>query len=70
MKDLNPEELQILKDTLKDIGAYLPENKAPYIWDTFNHIREIQEPRPCTCKSSGGHWKRAVDFLYDYAKNK
>ena len=70
MIELNPEELQILKDTLKDIGAYLPENKAPYIWDTFNHIREEQEPRPCTCASAGGHWKRAVDFLHDYAKNK
>lgn len=70
MRELNPEELQILKDTLKDIGAYLPENKAPYIWNTFNHIREVSEPQPCMCASSGGHWKRAVDFLYDYAKNK
>jgi hypothetical protein len=70
MRELNPEELQILKDTLKDIGAYLPENKAPYIWNTFNQIRELQEPQPCLCSSSGGHWKRAVDFLHDYAKNK
>jgi hypothetical protein len=70
MRELNPEELQILKDTLKDIGAYLPENKAPYIWNTFNHIREEQEPQPCTCSSSAGHWKRAVDYLHDYAKNR
>lgn len=70
MKELNPEELQILKDTLKDIGAYLPENKAPYIWDTFNHIRGMQEARPCMCSSSAGHWKRAVDFLFDYAKQR
>jgi hypothetical protein len=70
MRELNPEELQILKDTLKDIGAYLPENKAPYIWNTFNHIREEQEPQPCLCSSSGGHWKRAVDYLHDYAKNR
>ena len=70
MRELNPEELQSLKDTLKDIGAYLPENKAPYIWNTFNHIREEQEPQPCTCSSSAGHWKRAVDYLHDYAKNR
>lgn len=70
MRELNPEELQILKDTLKDIGAYLPENKAPYIWNTFNHIREEQEPQPCTCSSSAGHWRRAVDYLHDYAKNR
>jgi hypothetical protein len=70
MKDLNPEQLQELKDTLKDIGAYLPENKAPYIWDTFNHIREESEMRPCMCSSSGRHWKRAIDFLHDYIKDK
>lgn len=70
MRELNPEELQTLKDTLKDIGAYLPENKAPYIWNTFNYIREEHEPQPCTCSSSAGHWKRAVDFLHDYAKNR
>lgn len=70
MKELNTEELQTLKDTLKDIGAYLPENKAPYIWNTFNHIREEHEPQPCTCSSSAGHWRRAVDYLHDYAKNK
>lgn len=70
MKELNPEELQILKDTLKDIGAYLPENKAPYIWNTFNHIREEKEPQPCMCSSSSGHWRRAVDFLHNYIKDK
>ena len=68
--ELTSEQLQELKDTLKDIGAYLPENKAPYIWDTFNHIRNENEPRPCLCGSSGGHWKRSVDFLHDYIKNK
>ena len=68
--ELTPEQLQELKDTLSGIGAYLPENKVPYIWDTFNHVRDEQEPRPCTCASAAGHWKRAIDFLHDYVKNR
>ena len=70
MNELSPEALLQLKNELSQIGAYLPENKAPYIWDTFNYIRGEQEMRPCTCASAGGHWKRAIDFLHDYAKNR
>ena len=70
MNELNPEALLQLKNELSQIGAYLPENKVPYIWDTFNHIRGEQEMRPCTCASAAGHWKRAIDFLHDYAKNR
>jgi hypothetical protein len=68
--ELTTEQLQELKDTLNDIGAYLPENKAPYIWNTYKLIQESNEPQPCMCASAGGHWKRAVDFLHDYIKNK
>jgi hypothetical protein len=68
--ELTPEQLQELKDTLSGIGAYLPENKANYVWNTYNHIRDEREPMPCLCGSSGAHWKRAVDFLNDYIKNK
>jgi hypothetical protein len=70
MNELTPEQLQELKDTLSGIGAYLSENKAPYIWNTFNHIRGEREPQPCLCGSSGAHWRRAVDFLNEYVKNK
>jgi hypothetical protein len=70
MNELSPEALLELKNELSQIGSYLPENKTPYIWNTFNHIRGEQEPRPCTCASAGGHWKRAIDFLHDYAKNR
>jgi hypothetical protein len=70
MNELSPEALLELKNELSQIGAYLPENKAPYIWNTFNQIRGENEMRPCTCASAGGHWKRAIDFLHDYAKNR
>lgn len=68
--ELTEIQLQELKDTLKEITTRLPENKAPYIWNTFNHIRDEHEPQPCTCASSGAHWKRAIDFLNDYIKTR
>lgn len=67
---LNEEQFIELKDTLKSIGAYLPENKAPYIWDSFNAVRDERETRPCTCASSGAHWKRAMDYLYNWVKER
>jgi hypothetical protein len=68
--ELTEEQLKELKETLSGIGSHLPENKAGYIWNTFNHIRKENERQPCTCGSAGAHWKRAVDFLHDYIKNK
>lgn len=68
--ELTEVQLEELKGTLKQITTRLPEDKAHYIWNTFNHIRNESEPMPCMCGSSGAHWKRAVDFLNDYIKNK
>lgn len=68
--ELTQEQLAELKGVLSQITNRLPENLAHYIWNTFNHIRNESEPMPCMCGSSGAHWKRAVDFLTDYAKDK
>jgi hypothetical protein len=65
---LTDEEFAGLEATINEIGAYLPENKAPYIWHMFNKLRDEHEPQPCTCASSGHHWKRAMDYLYNYVK--
>ena len=46
------------------------KTKQIIFWNTFNHIRGEREPQPCMCGSAGGHWKRAVDFLHDYIKDK
>lgn len=70
MNELTEVQLEELKSELSQISSRLPENKAHYIWNTFNHIRGEREPMPCMCGSSGAHWKRAVDFLHDYVKNK
>jgi hypothetical protein len=68
--ELTPEQLEELKSTLKEIGAYLPENKTNYIWNTYKTVTDSNEMQPCTCASAGGHWKRAVDFLHNYIKEK
>ena len=60
---LNLEEFQELDAKISSLGAYLPENLAPYIWDNFNKLRGLNEPRPCMCGSAGAHWKRATDYL-------
>jgi hypothetical protein len=68
--ELTEVQLEELKGTLKQITTRLPEDKAHYVWNTYNHIRGEREPMPCLCGSSGGHWRRAVEFLNDYIKNR
>jgi hypothetical protein len=67
---LSLSDFKELKELIMNMGAYMPENKAPYVWHMYTLINGTQENRPCTCASAGGHWKRAVDFLYDWVKNK
>jgi hypothetical protein len=64
------DEFKGLDSVVSSLGAYLPENQAPYIWDNFNKVRGEKEQRPCTCKSSAGHWKRAVDYLTNWVKER
>ena len=67
---LSQEDYIQLRNTMSEIGAYLPDNLAPYIWATFNRLRDANEPQPCTCASSGKHWKRAVDFINEWLKER
>ena len=65
---LTKEEFSELELFITTLGAYLPENKAGYVWGMYNRLREENEPQPCMCASSGGHWKRAVDYLFNWVK--
>lgn len=67
---LTYEEFVELRDFINSIGDRLPENKAGYVWNLFNKLRDTTEPQPCTCASSAGHWKRAVNYLYEWVKSK
>lgn len=67
---LSLEEFQELDKTISSLGAYLPENLAPYIWNNFNMLRNENEPRPCMCGSAGVHWKRATDYLRTFVNER
>lgn len=59
-------QFEELKAFLQSLGAYLPDDKAGYVWNHFNLLRGENEPQPCTCASAGPHWKRAVDWLTNW----
>ena len=67
---LTDEELIEMKDFLSTIKDHMPEDKAVYVWDTFNRLRGENENRPCNCGSAGAHWGRAVKYLRDYIKER
>ena len=67
---LTLEEFQELDRTVSSLGAYLPENLAPYIWNNFNKLRNENENRPCMCGSAGAHWKRATDYLRNWVNER
>jgi hypothetical protein len=67
---LTEEQFIGLRDLIQSIGAYLPENKASYVWNMYNQLRDERETQPCMCGSAGGHWKRAMDFLYHWVKER
>lgn len=59
-----------LNRVLNEIGAYLPDNQMGYIWGNFNRVRNATENQPCGCASAGGHWKRAVEHLKQWVKER
>lgn len=67
---LTEQEFTELSDFILSLGGYLPDNKAGYVWSNFNRVRGQNEPQPCTCGSSAGHWKRAVDHLHKWVKER
>lgn len=60
---LTSEEFNELNGFISTLGSYLPENRAHYVWSNYNRLRNENEPQPCTCASSGAHWKRATEYL-------
>ena len=67
---LTLDEFIELDTFINSLGSYLPDNKAAYVWNTFNRLRGENEPQPCTCPSSAGHWKRAVNYLLDWVNTR
>jgi hypothetical protein len=67
---LTEQEFNEMSEFILNLGAYLPDNKAPWVWATFNKLRDENETQPCTCASSAGHWKRAVDHIHRWVKER
>ena len=64
-------EFNELKEFTKTIGAYLPDNKATYVWSLYSKLNPNNVgPQPCTCPSSGALWKSAVDYLVNWVRDK
>jgi hypothetical protein len=58
------EEYLELKETFeKNVTNYLPDHLAGWAWSNYNRINGTRENQPCTCGSSAGHWRRAVDTI-------
>ena len=58
------EEYLVLKETFeKNVTNYLPDHLAGWAWSNYNRINGTHETQPCTCGSSAGHWRRAVDTI-------
>lgn len=67
---LTEAEFMELDQKLAGIGSWLPEGDMGYIWQKFNQIRGANENQPCGCSSAGAHWKRAVDELNKFVKER
>jgi hypothetical protein len=59
-----------LKNQLDRITVNVPESIAPYLWDNYNRIRAVSEPRPCMCQSAAALWIGCVNFLKEWVGSK
>jgi hypothetical protein len=57
-----------LKGKIDSIKDYLPDMLLGYVWSTYKTITGSTENQPCSCKSAGGLWLKAVTVLRDYLK--
>jgi len=59
-----------LKNQIDRIRDVVPESIAPYLWDNYNRIRAVSQPRPCMCQSSASLWIGCVNFLREWIGSK
>lgn len=63
------EEFKGLKETLEGIQNNLPEHLTGYIWSNYQKIVNTTENKPCSCGSSAGLWRKAVETIRTYIKD-
>jgi len=62
------DEYTFLEKELKQITSYMPNHLMTKFWNFKNKIEGNNETQPCSCKSSGHHWKKCIDVLKGYIK--
>ena len=62
------EEFEKLKERIDRITTFLPESEMSFVWQSVTKLRGDNQPQPCSCKSSAGHWTRAIDDLKEFVK--
>lgn len=66
---LTNEEYFFLEKELKQITSYMPNHLMTQFWNFKNRIDGTNEIQPCSCKSSGHHWKKCIETLRSYVNN-
>ena len=69
-KPLSYTEFVELKNQLDKISNNVPESVAPLLWNYYNLIRAVSEPRPCMCQSAAALWIGCVNFLREWVSTK
>jgi len=64
------EEFNQLNLVLDSITTHIPTDKASYIWNSFIKVTGVRESQPCTCGSSGKHWRRAFETLREFTNER
>ena len=67
---LTKDDYDWLVEVLPQNKIYLQAKHSHRLWDLKNLVDGTNEGRICTCKSSGGKWKRALNVLNDYVISK
>lgn len=67
---LTEDEFTELKGFLDNLGHNLPTDKTNYVWNNYNAIRRMSEKQPCNCGSAASMWKRAIDELREWVKER
>lgn len=60
------DEFIALKQTIENIGNYLPDDSLSYVWSNYQKIANTTENQPCSCSSSAGLWRKAVETIRTY----
>ena len=60
------EQYNELKELVSRTKDYLQEKDLGLVWNSYKVITKSQESQPCSCGSSAGLWKKAMDSIKQY----